>query len=60
MQICALLGGDGGLAASMLQNTVIVPSYATARIQEAHIFIGHYICSIVDMAFPSLEKNHDL
>lgn len=56
MQICALLGGDGGRAASMLENTAIVPSSSPARIQEAHIFIGHYLCSIIDTKFPSVER----
>lgn len=56
MQICALLGGDGGRAASMIENTAIVSSGSTARIQEAHIFIGHYLCSIIDTNFPSVES----
>ena len=37
----ALAGRDGGELARICDEAVIVPSPATARVQEAHIFIGH-------------------
>lgn len=43
-----LLGRDGGKLASLCQHAVTVPSQVTARIQEAHIFIGHTWCGIVE------------
>jgi D-sedoheptulose 7-phosphate isomerase len=43
-----LLGRDGGQLRDLCDLTVIVPSNATARIQEAHIFIGHTLCGIVE------------
>lgn len=44
----ALTGGDGGELAKTADTALIVPSSITARIQEAHITIGHIICEIVE------------
>jgi len=44
----ALLGGDGGKIASMVQYPLIVPHTDTARIQEAHIMIGHILCDLTE------------
>jgi D-sedoheptulose 7-phosphate isomerase len=49
----ALLGKDGGAAKGLATVDLIVPSQVTARIQEAHKFILHVICELVD---PSLNK----
>jgi D-sedoheptulose 7-phosphate isomerase len=43
-----LLGRDGGTMASMVDVPVVVPSPFTARIQEAHIFIGHTLCAMIE------------
>jgi len=43
-----LLGKDGGRLASICDLPLIVPSSVTARIQEAHILIGHSICEMVE------------
>jgi D-sedoheptulose 7-phosphate isomerase len=43
-----LLGRDGGRLAAMCDECVIVPSTTTARIQEAHIFIGHLWCTLIE------------
>ncbi len=43
-----LLGRDGGALASLCQHSVVVPSQTTARIQEAHIFIGHLWCELIE------------
>ena len=49
-----LLGRDGGAMASLVDIPVVVPHSVTARIQEAHIFIIHYWCSVVERSlFPS-------
>ena len=45
-----LLGRDGGALASPCDLPVIVRSDDTARIQEAHIFIGHALCGLVEHA----------
>lgn len=47
----ALLGKDGGQIKNFVDLLLIIPSANTARIQEAHILIGHIICEIVDLAF---------
>jgi D-sedoheptulose 7-phosphate isomerase len=45
-----LLGRDGGQLAALCELAVIVPSKTTARIQEAHIMIGHTLCGMVEAA----------
>jgi D-sedoheptulose 7-phosphate isomerase len=45
-----LLGRDGGALAGLCDIAVVVPSQTTARIQEAHIFIGHVWCAMVEAA----------
>lgn len=44
----ALLGNDGGRMKDVVHASVLVPSNDTARIQEAHITIGHIICEILE------------
>jgi D-sedoheptulose 7-phosphate isomerase len=45
-----LLGRDGGALRSQVDVAVIVPSDSTARIQEAHGFIGHVWCALIEQA----------
>ena len=51
------LGGDGGLAKKYCDISLIVPSINVARIQEAHIFIGHYIFEQVENNLIKKSKN---
>lgn len=44
-----LLGRDGGKLKEICDLSIIVPSTTTARIQEAHILIGHTICGGVEL-----------
>ena len=44
----ALTGRDGGRIKSLADFSIVVPSLTTARIQEAHIFIGHIICGLIE------------
>ena len=46
-------GGDGGEVARLADVSLIVPSKVTARIQEAHIAVGHIICELVEDYFAS-------
>ena len=48
VQTIALLGRDGGAARGLADVEFIVPGTATARIQEAHKFLLHVLCEIVD------------
>lgn len=43
-----LLGNDGGKAAALVNQAIVIPSESTARIQEAHILIGHCLCDLVE------------
>ena len=45
-----LLGRDGGKLKELCDLAIIVPSNTTARIQEAHILIGHSLCGGVEIA----------
>lgn len=45
-----LLGRDGGKLLALCDVPLVVPSATTARIQEAHIFIGHSLCAMVEEA----------
>lgn len=46
-----LLGKGGGRLAGLVDQALIVPASNTARIQEAHITIGHIMCEWVDRAY---------
>jgi D-sedoheptulose 7-phosphate isomerase len=48
VKVIALSGRDGGQMKSLADLSIIVPNNTTARIQEAHIFIGHIICGEVE------------
>jgi D-sedoheptulose 7-phosphate isomerase len=48
LQTIALLGRDGGRARGLAQLELVVPSTITARIQEAHKFLLHVLCEIVE------------
>ncbi|MCX7708732.1 MAG: D-sedoheptulose 7-phosphate isomerase [Clostridia bacterium] len=44
----ALLGKGGGENTKFADLSLIIPSFDTPRIQEAHIMIGHILCDIVE------------
>jgi len=48
MVVIGLTGRDGGELSGQVTHSVIVPSAVTARIQEAHILIGHWWCGLID------------
>jgi D-sedoheptulose 7-phosphate isomerase len=48
----AVLGRDGGFTKGAADIEIIVPGTATARIQEAHHFLLHVLCEIVDGKLP--------
>jgi D-sedoheptulose 7-phosphate isomerase len=55
--IVGFLGGSGGKVASIVDLPVIVPSGVAARIQEAHILIGHIICELVEVELQKFNKD---
>src|SRR5438045_3722724 len=48
----ALLGRDGGTCRGIADVDLIVTSNSTARIQEAHKFLLHVLCEIVEERLP--------
>lgn len=50
-----LLGKDGGKARPMVDLAIIIDHPDTPRIQEAHITIGHILCSIIDHRIKNLH-----
>ena len=50
MPIIGLLGRDGGALRALCDVAIVVPSESTARIQEAHGFIGHTLCGLIESA----------
>jgi D-sedoheptulose 7-phosphate isomerase len=48
----ALLGRNGGSARGLAEIELLVRSDSTARIQEAHKFMLHVICGLVDARLP--------
>lgn len=51
MRVIGLTGNQGGKLKEASNQTVIVPSNVTARIQEAHILIAHWWCQQADETF---------
>ena len=41
-------GATGGKIKELCQHNIIIPSSNTARIQEAHIIVGHIFCQIIE------------
>ena len=41
-------GATGGKIKDLCQHNIIIPSSNTARIQEAHILVGHIFCQIIE------------
>lgn len=50
VRTAALSGRDGGQLAGLADLCLVVPSGNTARIQEAHILVGHILCDLVEGA----------
>lgn len=48
MTTIALLGKNGGSAKNIADHSLVIPSDSTARIQEAHILIGHILCELIE------------
>ena len=43
-----LLGKGGGKSSALVNQSIIVPSKSTARVQEMHILIGHILCDLIE------------
>lgn len=56
LRTIALTGGDGGELAKLADVSLVVPSSVTARIQEAHITIGHIVCELAEQTLCQEQK----
>ncbi len=52
----AFLGKSGGACKGIASTEFIVPSDCTARIQEAHKFLLHTLCEMVEDRLPPIKK----
>ena len=43
-----LTGGSGGKMNGLCKYNLVMPSSETARIREAHIFVGHSLCDLLE------------
>ena len=43
-----LTGGSGGKLKALCKFNLVMPSFDTPRIQEAHIFVGHSLCDLLE------------
>ena len=50
-----LLGKGGGKSSAIVNQSLIVSSESTARVQEMHILIGHILCDLIEEGL-SLKK----
>ena len=50
-----LLGKGGGMAKNLVEESIIISSNSTARVQEMHILIGHILCDLIEEGL-SLKK----
>ena len=48
MLTVGMSGATGGKIKELCQHNIIIPSSNTARIQEAHIIVGHIFCQIIE------------
>jgi D-sedoheptulose 7-phosphate isomerase len=53
----AITGGDGGKVGAAADVALKVPSKDTPRIQEAHLFLGHELCHLVETAIVDGERD---
>jgi D-sedoheptulose 7-phosphate isomerase len=62
MTVVGLTGRDGGRLKDTADLCLQVPARNTARIQEAHILIGHILCDLVEAHFAEArgEKAQDV
>ncbi len=44
----AFTGDDGGKLTNLVDQIIQIPSDETARVQEGHLIVGHYLCEALD------------
>ncbi len=56
MIVLGFSGATGGKMAAHCDHILLVPSNDTARIQEAHIMVGHIVCDIIERTIFNSEN----
>jgi D-sedoheptulose 7-phosphate isomerase len=51
-----ITGGEGGKLARSVDHALVVDSHRTSRIQEAHLFLGHALCEMIESALPDTDE----
>ena len=54
MTVIGLTGNEGGELGCQATYSIVVPSNVTARIQEAHILIGHWWCGAIEESLSAI------
>ncbi len=49
-------GENGGTLRDLVDECILIPSDDTARIQEAHILVGHIICDLIEW---EISRDHE-
>ena len=57
IRVLGILGKDGGTLLQYCDLVVVVPSQETPRIQECHILLIHFLCSMLDTYFVTEDEN---
>jgi len=52
-----MTGGDGGKLAYVAEVALVVPTTSTPRMQEAHLFLGHELCHLVEARMANEESD---
>jgi D-sedoheptulose 7-phosphate isomerase len=52
-----ITGGDGGKLAYVAESALVVPTTSTPRMQEAHLFLGHELCHLVEAAMADEDSD---
>jgi len=50
-KVIGFSGSQGGKMNDICDINLVIPSIDTPRIQEAHIFVGHTLCHLIDIYF---------
>lgn len=53
LESIAFLGRGGGKAAGLATCDLVIPGQSGAAAQEAHLFLIHHFCELIDAAFPA-------
>lgn len=51
-----MTGREASPVSSVAEHTLRVPSNETARVQEAHLLVGHWLCDVLEAAFTEEES----